>query len=108
MPSVKKIIKAGDGTTFPKPGDKITMHYVGTLESGAKFDSSRDRGQPFIADIGVGRLIRGWDILVPQMSLGEIAKLTIPAEEGYGARGVPGVIPGGATLIFEVELLGIN
>ncbi|KAG0239363.1 FK506 binding protein proline rotamase rapamycin-binding protein [Actinomortierella wolfii] len=106
--STKQIIKPGDGKNFPKAGDRISMHYVGTLESGAKFDSSRDRGKPFISEIGVGRLIRGWDILVPQMSLGEVAKLIIPAEEGYGARGVPGVIPGGATLIFEVELLGIN
>jgi len=108
MPSTKTTISAGDGVNFPKPGDKVTFHYTGTLEDGTKFDSSRDRDKPFIANIGVGQLIRGWDILVPQMSLGERATLTIPAEDGYGPRGVPGRIPGGATLIFDVELLQIN
>ncbi|KAF9162004.1 FK506 binding protein proline rotamase rapamycin-binding protein [Actinomortierella ambigua] len=103
--STKEILKSGDGVNFPKIGQKIAMHYTGTLENGQKFDSSRDRGEAFTANIGVGRLIAGWDKLVPQMSLGEHAKLTIPASEGYGPRGIPGVIPGGATLIFDVELL---
>ncbi|KAF9975444.1 FK506 binding protein proline rotamase rapamycin-binding protein [Actinomortierella ambigua] len=108
MSSTKEILKNGDGVNFPKPGDTIAMHYTGTLEDGTKFDSSRDRGQPFVTQIGVGKLIKGWDILVPQMSLNEQAKLIIPAAEGYGPRGVPGLIPGGATLIFDVELLKIN
>lgn len=84
------------------------MHYVGTLENGKKFDSSRDRGRPFQTEIGVGRVIRGWDEGVPQLSLGEKAQFTISGDYGYGAQGYPGLIPPNATLIFEVELLGIN
>lgn len=76
--------KAGDGSTYPKKGDKVTMHYTGTLESGKKFDSSVDRGQPFAVTIGVGQVIRGWDEGVPQMSLGEKAKLTITGDYAYG------------------------
>lgn len=74
----------GDGSTYPKKGDKVTMHYTGTLESGKKFDSSVDRGQPFGVTIGVGQVIRGWDEGVPQMSLGEKAKLTITGDYAYG------------------------
>lgn len=85
------------------------MHYIGTLAStGKKFDSSRDRGAPFETAIGVGQVIRGWDEGVPQLSLGQKAKLHITADYGYGARGAGGVIPPNADLIFEVELLGIN
>jgi len=85
------------------------MHYVGTLQAdGSKFDSSRDRGSPFVTKIGVGQVIKGWDEGVPQLSLGETAKLVITADYGYGARGYPPVIPGNSTLIFEVELLKIN
>jgi FK506-binding protein 1 len=101
-------LKPGDGENFPKPGDSITMHYTGTLENGTKFDSSRDRGQPFTCKIGVGELIKGWDTLVPQMSVGEQARLYIDSADGYGARGVPGVIPRNANLIFDVELIKIN
>ncbi|CAE7949152.1 hypothetical protein FNF27_01902 [Cafeteria roenbergensis] len=104
----KTTIKAGDGSTFPKAGDKLTMHYTGTLTSGAKFDSSKDRGTPFKFTIGVGQVIRGWDEGVTQMSLGETAKLEITSDFGYGARGAGGVIPPNADLIFEVELLAIN
>lgn len=84
------------------------MHYDGTLESGKKFDSSRDRGTPFQCTIGRGQVIRGWDEGVPTMSLGEKAKLTITGDYAYGPRGYPGLIPPNATLIFEVELLKIN
>ncbi|KAG8714728.1 FK506 binding protein proline rotamase rapamycin-binding protein [Ceratobasidium sp. 394] len=98
----------GDGKTFPKPGDTVQIHYVGTLVDGSKFDSSRDRGSPFKTQIGVGRVIKGWDEGVPQLSLGQKARLTITPDYGYGERGHPGVIPPNATLIFEVELLGIN
>ncbi|KAJ1965249.1 Fork head 1 [Dipsacomyces acuminosporus] len=108
MGVTREIISAGDGKTFPKPGQTVTMHYTGTLESGAKFDSSRDRNQPFVCTIGVGQLIKGWDEGVPQMSVGERAKLTITSDYGYGPRGVPGVIPPNSTLIFDVELLRIN
>lgn len=108
MVQVEKI-SPGDGQNFPKAGDTVSMHYTGTLASnGQKFDSSRDRGQPFQTRIGVGQVIQGWDQGVPQLSLGERAKLIIPANEGYGARGAGGVIPPNADLIFDVELLAIN
>ncbi|CAD6917846.1 unnamed protein product [Tilletia controversa] len=86
-------ISAGDGTNFPKPGQTVIMHYVGTLENGSKFDSSRDRNEPFETQIGVGQVIRGWDEGVPQLSLGQKAKLIITPDYGYGARGAPPVIP---------------
>lgn len=102
-------LSAGDGSTYPKPGDQLTMHYTGTLaETGVKFDSSLDRGEPFSFQIGVGQVIRGWDVGVMKMSLGEKAILKIPAEMGYGERGAGGAIPPGADLVFEVELLKIN
>ncbi|ORE03298.1 peptidyl-prolyl cis-trans isomerase [Rhizopus microsporus var. microsporus] len=102
-------IQQGDGINFPKPGDTVTMHYVGTLlDSGKKFDSSRDRDQPFVTKIGVGRVIKGWDEGVPQLSLGQKAKLICTPDFAYGARGFPPVIPPNSTLVFEVELLKIN
>ncbi|KAG8899173.1 FK506 binding protein proline rotamase rapamycin-binding protein, partial [Tulasnella sp. 417] len=94
-------IQAGDGVNFPKKGDKVKIHYTGTLTNGTKFDSSVDRGTPFETVIGVGQVIRGWDEGVPQLSLGQKAKLTITPDYGYGDRGAGRVIPGGATLIFE-------
>ncbi|KAJ1845115.1 Fork head 1 [Coemansia sp. RSA 2703] len=103
-----EILKEGDKQNYPKAGDTVTMHYDGKLENGNTFDSSYKRGKPFICKIGVGQLIKGWDEGVPKMSLGEKAKLTITPDFGYGARGVPGVIPPNATLIFDVELLKIN
>merc|ERR1711991_1292750 len=108
MGVTKEIIKAGDGVTKPKQGDLLTMHYTVTLVDGKKFDSSRDRGEPFTFNIGMGEVIRGWDEGVIQMSLGERAKLTITPDYGYGARGAAGVMPPNATLIFDVELLRIN
>ncbi|CUS09579.1 unnamed protein product [Tuber aestivum] len=108
MGVTRDIISAGDGTNFPKPGDTVKIHYVGTLTNGTKFDSSRDRNEPFVTKIGVGRVIKGWDEAVPQMSLREKATLTITPDYGYGASGFPPVIPANATLIFEVELLKIN
>ncbi|KAE8213305.1 hypothetical protein CF319_g5266 [Tilletia indica] len=101
-------ISPGDGTNFPKQGQTVHMHYVGTLLDGTKFDSSRDRNKAFVTQIGVGRVIKGWDEGVPQLSLGQKAKLTCTPDYAYGARGFPPVIPANATLCFEVELLKIE
>ncbi|KAK1924721.1 macrolide-binding protein FKBP12 [Papiliotrema laurentii] len=101
-------ISQGDGQNFPKKGDTVTIHYVGTLQDGSKFDSSRDRGSPFVTQIGVGRVIKGWDEGVPQLSIGQKANLICTPDYAYGARGFPPVIPANATLKFEVELLKIN
>jgi len=101
-------ISPGDGKTFPKRGDTVTIHYVGTLSDGKKFDSSRDRGDPFVTKIGVGQVIKGWDEGVPQLSLGQKALLVVTPDFGYGARGFPPVIPPNAILRFEVELIKIN
>merc|ERR1719387_540332 len=105
----REVIKAGDGKNFPKKGDTVTMHYTGTLTAnGKKFDSSLDRGQPFVTKIGVGQVIKGWDEGVPQMSLGEKAVLKMTPDYGYGSQGAGGVIPPNADLTFEVELLKIT
>ncbi|KAG6901994.1 FK506 binding protein proline rotamase rapamycin-binding protein [Termitomyces sp. Mi166 len=101
-------ISPGDGVNFPKKGDKVIIHYVGTLENGTKFDSSRDRGSPFETEIGVGKVIKGWDEGVPQLSLGQKAVLTATPDYAYGVRGFPPVIPPNSTLKFEMELLKIN
>ncbi len=91
-----------------KVGDSLTVHYTGMLEDGTKFDSSVDRGTPFNFILGIGQVIEGWEKGMEGMKVGEKRKLTIPPEYAYGERGVPGVIPPNATLIFEVELLEIN
>ena len=100
-------LKEGAGAEA-KNGDTVTVHYTGTLENGTKFDSSLDRGTPFSFTLGTGEVIQGWDLGVLGMKTGEKRKLTIPSELGYGSQGAGGVIPPNATLIFEVELLGIN
>jgi peptidylprolyl isomerase len=103
--------KAGTGAS-PRSGQTCVMHYTGWLyENGAKgkkFDSSVDRGQPFEFPIGVGRVIKGWDEGVSTMKVGGKRTLIIPAGLAYGDRGAGGVIPPGATLLFEVELLGVK
>lgn len=89
-------------------GKNVSVHYTGWLENGKKFDSSVDRGQPFSFPLGAGRVIKGWDEGVQGMKVGGKRKLTIPSDLGYGSRGAGGVIPPNATLIFDVELLGVK
>ena len=104
-------IQAGTGEEA-KSGNQVTVHYTGWLQNpdgsaGRKFDSSKDRNDPFDFSLGAGHVIRGWDEGVQGMKVGGARKLIIPAALGYGARGAGGVIPPNATLIFEVELLGV-
>ncbi|MCC6808586.1 MAG: FKBP-type peptidyl-prolyl cis-trans isomerase [Deltaproteobacteria bacterium] len=100
-------LKAGAGAEA-KPGMNVTVHYVGTLTSGEKFDSSRDRNEGFTFELGAGEVIKGWDQGVAGMKIGEVRKLTLPPHLAYGARGFPPVIPANATLVFEVELLSVE
>ncbi len=104
-----KIEKLVEGAgAAPKSGNTVQVHYTGWLLDGTKFDSSVDRGRPFEFRLGAGQVIAGWDQGVAQLKVGDKARLTIPPDLGYGARGAGGVIPPNATLIFEVELLAIK
>ncbi len=97
----------GTGTQAT-PRHQVTVNYVGTLPDGTKFDSSYDRNQPFIFNLGGGEVIKGWDQGVVGMKVGGKRRLTIPPELGYGAQGAGSTIPPNSTLIFEVELLGVQ
>jgi FKBP-type peptidyl-prolyl cis-trans isomerase len=100
-------VKVGEGAEA-SAGKTVTVHYVGTLTNGSKFDSSRDRGKGFSFRLGAGQVIKGWDQGVAGMKIGGVRKLTIPPALGYGARGFPPVIPPDSTLLFEVELLSVT
>jgi FKBP-type peptidyl-prolyl cis-trans isomerase len=111
---VKTDVKVGKGAEA-KVGQNVSVHYTGWLydeaapgHKGSKFDSSRDRGTPFNFPLGAGRVIQGWDQGVQGMKVGGQRTLVIPSNLGYGARGAGGVIPPNATLLFDVELLGVN
>ncbi|HUO58231.1 MAG TPA: FKBP-type peptidyl-prolyl cis-trans isomerase [bacterium] len=102
-----QVLQPGSGA-LAVPGHMVSVHYTGWLTNGTKFDSSVDRGQPFNFNLGAGQVIKGWDEGVAGMKVGEKRKLTIPANLGYGERGAGGVIPPNATLVFDVELLGVQ
>lgn len=116
LPEIE-ILQEGDNQTFAQPGDTVTIHYDGKLTNGKEFDSSRKRGKPFTCTVGVGQVIKGWDISltnnygkggIPKISKGTKAILTIPSDLAYGPRGIPPIIGPNETLVFEVELLGVN
>ena len=102
-----EILQNGDGAEATA-GQNVSVHYTGWLTDGTKFDSSVDRGQAFNFPLGGGRVIKGWDEGVAGMKIGEKRRLTIPPHMGYGARGAGAAIPPNATLVFEVELLGLS
>jgi FKBP-type peptidyl-prolyl cis-trans isomerase FkpA len=98
---------AGEGAEA-RAGATVDVHYTGWLADGTRFDSSRDRGKPLAFRLGAGMVIRGWDEGIAGMRVGGVRRLRVPPELGYGERGSPGVVPGGATLVFEIELVGLR
>lgn len=102
---VLRTLKPGDGTNFPKKSNTCRVHYEAFLESGKKFDSSKERNQAFLFRLGVGQVIEGWDMAVAKMSRGQKAEVTVPPCYAYGEAGYPPVVPPSATLIFQIELI---
>ena len=98
-------IVLGDGQNYPSRGNTVIVHYTGRLEDGTKFDSSRDRNEPFEFIMGAGQVIRGWEEGIIEMTKGQQIKLTCSPDYAYGPQGFPPIIPGNATLVFEVELI---
>ena len=103
-----EIAQPGEEGEVTKNGDKLTVHYIGILEDGTKFDSSVDRGQPFQVTLGAGQVIQGWDLGLVGMKKNEVRRLFIPSQLGYGEQGSGEIIPPNSNLIFEVQLLEIN
>eukprot|EP00586_Coscinodiscus_wailesii_P012095 CAMPEP_0172499362 /NCGR_PEP_ID=MMETSP1066-20121228/126295_1 /TAXON_ID=671091 /ORGANISM="Coscinodiscus wailesii, Strain CCMP2513" /LENGTH=151 /DNA_ID=CAMNT_0013273069 /DNA_START=24 /DNA_END=479 /DNA_ORIENTATION=+ len=103
-----RTLKAGDATNFPQRGDTCRVHYEGFLEDGTKFDSSRDRKQTFQFRLGMGQVVEGFDVAVAQMSVGQIAQISIPHIYAYGIYGYPPIIPPRSTLTFEIELINFS
>lgn len=104
-----EIVKAGDGQSYPRQGQRVTVHYTGKLTNGKVFDSSVQKNRPFTFKLGAGEVIRGWDEGVAKMSLGEKSMLTLTPDYAYGNEDVGGgLIPANSTLVFEVELLSFQ
>eukprot|EP01031_Cornospumella_fuschlensis_P027862 gene27863-33645_t len=103
-----EIFAAGDGINYPTKGNTVTIHYTGSLKDGAIFDSSRDRGKPFKFKLGADQVIPGLDLGVAQLSIGERAKVSIPAHLAYGEKGFPGLIPPRTDLVFDIELISFT
>lgn len=110
MGVVRNVLRQGDGASFPRRGQMVSVHYTGYLNQvgGKKFDSSVDRGRPFQFKVGAGEVIKGWDEGVAQMTLGEKCTLTCTPDYGYGAGGYPPIIPPNSTLVFEVRFVIID
>ncbi|CAM9128457.1 unnamed protein product [Phaeothamnion confervicola] len=103
-----EIFAAGDGKNYPRRGQYVEIHYTAFLENGTQFDSSRERGKPFRFRLGCEQVVPGLDDGVAQISVGERAKVVIPASMAYGEKGFPGLVPPNSILVFDIELIAIN